>query len=321
MRADPSEMHQRPLPSTVGLILHFRGWQQTATCLKSLVAEGIEEIVVVDNSEDSGKSLRELEQNTRHLVTDSTQIVFIEPGRNLGFAAGVNRGLEEIRARFGPACVLLINSDAFLHTGAHDQMRAKMHDHGGLVVPDICEGARCGRGRAHYQIFLGVLTRQRLPGSFPYFSGCCMMFSPQLASEPAFDEDFFFYGDDWELGWRLLQNNTPRNIAFRAKAGHEPSSSSKNGSVFYEYHMVRAHWLLADKLSDDRLSKIVRIIGRMLTLPARAVWRSVKTSSLTPIRGATLATLDFLFGRCRKLTPPADASQMNREAPSSRQQP
>ena len=196
-------MNQNHLPPTVGLILHFRGWEQTGKCLESLADDGITRLVVVDNSEDSGRSLKRLRRKADELTERGLEIVLLEPGYNLGFSVGVNRGLANIRSRFGAACVLLINSDATLQRNSHTPLRLALARYGGLVVPDICADDRCGLGLAHYQVKLGLLTKRRIPGSYEYFSGCCMLLSPELASAPFFDEDFFFYGDDIELGWRL----------------------------------------------------------------------------------------------------------------------
>jgi len=108
-------MNADAMAPTVGLILHFRHHAHTAACLASLLADGVGRAVLVDNSEDDGVSLALLRPALAELAAQGLDIALCEPGRNLGFSAGVNRGLAEIRKRFGEVCVLLINNDARLH--------------------------------------------------------------------------------------------------------------------------------------------------------------------------------------------------------------
>ena len=101
----------------VGLTLHFRTPVQTVACLHSLQAEGIRHAIVVDNSEDGGKSLTAMQARLDELKASGLRIDVETAERNLGFAHGVNRGLTRaVAAR--AASVLLINSDACLERGA-----------------------------------------------------------------------------------------------------------------------------------------------------------------------------------------------------------
>lgn len=295
------------LPPTVGLVLHFRHAEHTAACIYSLSREDVAHVMVVDNSEDCGASLQMLLERIDAYAID---VSIYEPGRNLGFAAGVNRGLAKIRARHGRACVLLINNDARLQRNAHARLRRALSDKSGLAVPRI----RYGKGRyidsMFYQRASGLLLRHHWPGSYEHFSGCCMLLRPDLALGPLFDEDFFFYGEDAELGWRLQRDRVSQRKVPEAVVEHDASTGSRNGSLFYEYHMVRAHWLLARKLASSRFEWAFNLSGRVIFLPLRAVLRSIRQRSMTPVQGGLMATMDALRGECRPLTPPA-GSQPN----------
>lgn len=297
-------MSTEPLPPTVGLVLHFRHHAHTAACLDSLRADGIGRVVLVDNSEDGGASLARLRPYLDTLQTRGMNVVVHQPGRNLGFSAGVNAGLKEIALRFGTACVMLINNDARLVAGSHALLRRTLS---GGVAAAVAE-MRTPRGgsirSAFYHRPTGLLMRKYLPGAYPYHSGCCLLIAPALASPPLFDEDFFFYGDDTELGWRLARQGMAVRLAEGAVVEHEVSAGSRNGSLFYEYHMARAHWLLARKVAETRLQYGLFLLGRTLMLPARALLRTVRQRSAAPLRGLALAIVDVIRGRCRALTPP-----------------
>lgn len=119
------------------------------------------------------------------------------------------------------------------------------------------------------------------------------------------DEDFFFYCEDVSLGQDLLARGVEVIECQDAVIIHAGSGSARNGSLFYEYHINRGHWLLAAKLARSSLQRFVYIALRSVTLPARASIRCLRFRSLTPWRGLFAATLDVIKGQCRDLTPPA----------------
>jgi hypothetical protein len=74
--------------------------------------------------------------------------------------------------------------------------------------------------------------------------------------------------------------------------------------MFYEYHINRSHWLLARKLARNPLERFVFVAARCITLPLRALIRSLRFRSLMAWRGLFAATADVLRGRCQSFTPP-----------------
>ncbi|MGL1835138.1 glycosyltransferase family 2 protein [Rhodocyclaceae bacterium SMB388] len=293
------------LAPTVGLILHFRHQEHTNACLVSLLSDGITQVVVVDNSADNGASVLALRPAFTFLKAQGMNIVLCEPGRNLGFSAGVNYGLAQVRERFGAVCVLLINNDARLKSGAHCALLNAVKEGAGLAVPTMQTATGKRINAAYYHRLTGLLFHKERPGAYEYLSGCCMLLSAHLATPPLFDEDFFFYGDDTELGWRLSGLGIQQHKVIDAVVEHEGSIGSRNGSFFYEYHMVRAHWVLARKLAESDTQHFLFLIGRAVTLPARALLRSARHRSTAPLRGFLAATWDVFRGRRRTLTPRA----------------
>lgn len=97
---------------------------------------------------------------------------------------------------------------------------------------------------------------------------------------PLFDEAFFMYGEDCELGWRL----SPQSIVYvdEELVTHEGSASSGLGSRFYEERMVAAHLILAQKIAKNRTEYALFLILRMISLPIRACIRSFRFRSLVP---------------------------------------
>lgn len=289
----------------VALILHFRHADLTASCLDALVAEGMLRAVVVDNSEDAGASLHELRPRLAELSAMGAEIVLVEPGRNLGFSAGVNLAIRSARQHFGPTDVLVMNNDARLMRGSLQSLRDRLAcgAAGSVVAPVIRSPDGTEIRGAWYQRLLGLYFLRPAPGCVRYLSGCCLAVPMQLCSEPLFNEDFFFYGEDVELSARLARMGVQLEIDDSALVEHAATSSSRNGSLFYEYHMNRAHLLLASRLNQRAIARVVATCGRLLTLPVRAAIRTVRFRAFTPWRGLALALFDVARGRLRTLTP------------------
>lgn len=263
----------------VGLTLNYRDAKRTLRCVRSLLADGVEHVLVWDNSEDAGQSAGELQV----LLADEPR-VHIEVGEyNLGFSAGVNHGLAFIKENYPHSRVLLINNDAVLLAGATEAMTTVLQQspNATIVYPTIDHAGRC-IGTVFYQRHFGLITLKRMPGSIPHASGCCQLLDPTRLSGPWFDEEFFMYGEDVELGHRLA----PQHMLHVPEVWvrHEGSASSGMGSAFYETRMVAAHWILVPKLARNRFELGALYLGRVVALSLRAVVRACRYRSLVPLK-------------------------------------
>ena len=176
-----------------------------------------------------------------------------------------------------------------------------------MVAPGFFDGALNERRApiVFYQPHFALYQRHSRYGSIGYPSGCCLLIRKDQASADLFDSDFFFYGEDVMLGHTYRQRSM--NVAECAGATviHTGTVSAKNGSRFYEYHMVRAHWLLARTLARSRHQMILFVMARCITLPIRALVRSIRWRSLLPWLCLWMASVDVLNDRCCDLTPAA----------------
>jgi GT2 family glycosyltransferase len=232
-------------------------------------------------------------------------IALVEPGTNLGFSVGVNRGLSAVRERWGAARVLLINSDATLLTGALAALHGSLDQGAYLAAPLLLSPDGHVKRLMYYHRWTGLLFSHEVPGAFPHLSGCCLLLSQSAARQDLLDERFFFYGEDAFLGWTLVRSGKAAVVVESARVLHQGSGSSRRGSLFYEYHMARAHMELATAMSSNRLEAVGLLLGRCLSLPARALWRAFRQRSMAPIRGLAMAVHDFRRGQISKLTPKA----------------
>jgi GT2 family glycosyltransferase len=265
----------------VGLILNYRDWRRSELAIGSLLDEDIDAVVVWDNSEDRGDSAARL---AAVLPTGAPVRIHVSPS-NLGFAAGVNRGLELCASLYPGAWVLLINNDAKLARGALEILAKSLSDATASLIayPAVAQGGAV-RGTAYYHRATGLLSERPRAGCFAYASGCCMLLATDRLDLPLFDEAFFMYGEDAELGWRLRMRHDAMTFVDQVLVQHEGSASSGLGSMFYETHLVVAHMTLARKLASSRTEAIIFFILRVLMLTSRACMRATRFHSWIPLQ-------------------------------------
>lgn len=289
----------------MGLLLNYRDWQRSHAAIRSLLDDGVDAVVVWDNSADGGDSAARLTAATE---VDARIHVHASP-LNLGFAAGVNRGLELCGRLHPGAWILLLNDDARLMTGALAALGQALSDDSRALMayPAIRQGGLVHR-TAYYHRASGLLFARPRPGCFAYASGCCCLLAMDRLALPLFDEAFFMYGEDAELGWRL--RGRPGGMAFVDKVlvEHEGSASSGLGSVFYETHLVAAHLVLARKLARTQAEAAFFLALRAPVLVARAGARAIRFRSWVPLRA--LAQGSRVAARALHARPGADQASL-----------
>ena len=273
----------KPIATIYSVILNYCQAELTARCVASLCGQ-VAFVLVVDNSAHETEAKRLtlcLEAVRIHNRNRATRIEIVYPNVNLGFGSGVNFGISQI-AKYGNfASVLLINNDAVASDGMVEAMSVALLEYGGkaLVAPKMRIGST--PSLAWYQRTFALVTQRALPGAFPYLTGACLLVPMSLAENGLFDPDFFMYGEDVELSWRMNRAGVPLVVS-NGVCEHVGSVSSRNGSLFYEYDMVRGHLLLARKLASNRLEWALFLFGRTISLSLRAVLRSLRHWKWTP---------------------------------------
>lgn len=263
------------------MLLNYRDAPRSVACIRSLLDEGVEQVVVWDNSADEGFSAQAIRAS---YVGDHRVLIHVSD-KNLGFAAGVNRALKLYAVRLNATDILLINNDAMLLAGGLQACKDAVRAYPGaaLISMDV-EQAGQRQGPMYYQRWCGLQFRRQGWGAFAYASGSCLWIALGNAPSPLFDEDFFMYGEDCELGWRLRHRSNAWVHLPRCLVTHEGSAASGLGSPFYESRMVAAHILLARKLATHPLQQLLFYMLRIPILLARASLRSLRYRSLEPWR-------------------------------------
>lgn len=184
---------------------------------------------------------------------------------NLGFGAGVNRGVEAAR-REGRTRFLLINPDASIGAEAvHLLLAAVDSDERVVAAPVVEDGA--GRvwsaghvldledGATH-----GRVWAERNPDARVrrWLTGAALMINDAAwVSVGGFQEDYFLYWEDVDFSLRIEDAGGRLVLVEAAKALHDEGGTQGIGdpdvhakSPLYYYYNVRNRMLLADKLFD-----------------------------------------------------------------------
>jgi GT2 family glycosyltransferase len=223
------------------IVVNFNGGDLLRRCVAALAAQtvGSFEVVLVDNGSTDGslEGVGQLPPNFRA----------IRAGRNLGFAAANNVGLRESRSEW----VALVNPDAFPAPEWLQRMldvagrRPEFDSFASRTVladrPDLLDGA----GDVYHVSGL-FWRRGHAEPAEAHFVADEEVFCPCAAAAlyrrsalervGGFDEDFFCYGEDVDLGFRLRLAGFRCLYVADAVVAHVGSAITGRRSDFSVYH-------------------------------------------------------------------------------------
>jgi len=283
--------HGTPAPSGVGcVIVDFSAGEHLAAAVDSIVPQGVDEVVIVDNAGGGASA--------RALGARSELASIVEPGRNLGFGAGVNRG---VAALGDVSSVLVANPDVVLHDGALAAMAAALEAHPGwgIVGPTILDE----RGATYPSIrrFPSVLDavghaslgrvwptnpftrRYRETGASPdgsadWVSGSCFLVRRELFEQlGGFDERYFMFAEDMDLCWRARGAGSVVGTSPEAVVTHVEGVSRRAAP----YRMQVAHHRSALRFAVQTTRGPARLL-----LPLAALILGMRLVAVTVLRAA-----------------------------------
>ncbi len=197
------------------VVVDYHADQVLVECVDSLLANGVGEIVVVENGEVGSVPSSLLERG----------VVLVSPGVNLGYGRGANRGVAFVRpTRY----VLVSNPDVVVHEGAVAALVDFLETHPAvaLVGPTILrpDGTVYPSKRVFPNVWLAGLHAMLAPlwpgnpataryrstrsdGDVDWVSGACFLVR-RSAFElvGGFDERYFMFAEEMALCWQLREH-------------------------------------------------------------------------------------------------------------------
>ncbi len=231
-------------PTVSVVIVAYQSGPHLTRCLQALAAQTFQdfETILVDNASTDGAVAAAVAACPR-------PVTVIDAGRNLGFAAGNNRGIAVATGRW----IATLNPDAFAEHTWLAQLVAASTTYPDAVmfgstqldaedpsrfdgVGDVWHGFglawRAGYGK----------PRAPLPAVYETFSPCAAAALWQrdaLIAVGGFEEQFFCYTEDVELGFRLRLAGWRCLQVSDAIVHHVGSASTGKRSHFAIYHGMR----------------------------------------------------------------------------------
>ena len=239
-------------PGVVSVVLvNFRGTDDTIAAVHELKkldwpAERSEVIVVENGSGDaSAERIREAHPDIRLVIS----------GVNLGFAGGCNLGASESSGEY----LAFLNNDArpdaqwirsaverFEADSTVGAVASKVLDWDGSNV-DFIDAALTWFGQGYKPLTAQPIPRNyEVPSSVLFGTGSAMFVrASDFESLGGFDERFFMFFEDVDLGWRL--NLTGRSFAYepRSIAYHKHHASMASYGAFKEQYLLERNALFA----------------------------------------------------------------------------
>lgn len=184
------------------VIVHWSDWSQTRSCLRSVKESGYSNLLieVIDNDSD-----------------------------NLGFAGGANVGIRRLLADPGVEFIVVLNNDVRVSSGFFDAIARTIRMTGADMIAPAVFRDDDQQDVDRY----GIVMSKSLLGfdmkqiADPLFcpSGCAAGYSRQLLEDVVqddeyFDEDFFMYAEDTDLGFRARLLGYTCELSVEAIAYH-----------------------------------------------------------------------------------------------------
>jgi GT2 family glycosyltransferase len=210
-------------------------------CLRAFYAcsDVPSEAVVVDNASSDGSA--------DAVASEFPEAKLIRQPFNVGFGRANNAGLQQAEGRF----VLLLNPDVTVMPGCVGRLADFL-----LVRPDVgAVGPRLQRpdgsldlaARRFNQYNMGHLPPSEIHEMDAGTAACLMVRRAAVDRVGFFDPDYFMYGEDLDLcfrlksgGWKIYYLPTARAVHLKGE-----STRQETGRMLWEFH--RAMWTFHHK--------------------------------------------------------------------------
>ena len=255
-------------PTVSVIVVNWNCHELLRDCLKSLKLQDLTtfETIVVDNGSDDGSA--------EWLETQQDQIRLIRNAENRGFCAANNQGIEVARGNY----IALLNNDATAHPAWLSELVATIESDNevGMVASKIVRFDDPGAiDKAGHLIYPDGQNRGRgtgdqdrgqydSPDETAWPDGCAALYRRDMLDEiGGFDEAFFAYADDAELGLRARIAGWTCLYAPRALVRHRVGSTLGRYSERRLFLIERNRIWLVAKLFPLRMWPMVPVYATL----------------------------------------------------------
>jgi N-acetylglucosaminyl-diphospho-decaprenol L-rhamnosyltransferase len=282
-------------PRVACVVVDYHAGAHLRVAVASLLADGVGELVVVDNG-GGGAARRALGDLERHVVV-------VEPSRNLGFGAGANRGVAALQ---DGDVVVVANPDVVAHPGALATLVAELeanptwaivgptilNEHG-VVYPSVRRFPSMLDAVGHATLgrvwSTNPFTRRyresgaRPDGTADWVSGSFFVVRREAFERlGGFDEGYFMFAEDMDLCWRARGAGYAVGTAPSAVVTHVEGVSRRSAPK----RMLVAHHVSAMRFASRTTSGPARLL-----LPLAAAILSLRLVAMLALPTSVQAKL------------------------------
>ena len=252
------------------IIVNYNTYTLTKQTIESIIKKEHPfqyEILLVDNASSDG-SIEKLQEDFNGLVSEEILQIFINE-TNLGFSKANNIGMRIAKGKY----ILLLNSDTVIKDDCLAKCLYEIEKNTNIgafgckvMLPDGKLDHACKRGfptpktSLYYLLKLykkdpikygqydALYLNENEVGEVDCLTGAFMLMPKDVLTEVGFlDEDFFMYGEDIDLCYRIKEGGYkilyyPKAQIIHYKGG---SSKKKRTKIIYDFHQTM--WLFYKK--------------------------------------------------------------------------
>lgn len=238
-----------PMAKVSVIILNWNGLQETSECLESLQKINYHDyrVIVVDNGSriDEARILRQ---------TFGDYIEVIEHGKNLGYARGMNTGINYARDKYHPDYFLLLNNDTTQDPEFLDRLLIALEAYPGAgiagpkvyyydkprIIQHIGANVNMYTGAASYYGLMQEDTGQYDEvREVDWVAPCVLLKSDVIEKTGGFDDSFFAYWEDADLCIRAKHEGYTTIYVPDSRIWHKLGAATGNLSERMYYFTAR----------------------------------------------------------------------------------
>ncbi len=218
-----NEADRTPLVSVIIVCYNCRQW--LPRCFETLRQQSIFdriELIIVDNASADGT-----EAAARELLAGWTNATVIQTGQNLGFSAN-NRGVEAARGKY----VYLFNPDTWLEPDCLEQfvlaLESTRAEAAGGTILEYEDNTLQAKGSTGFDLFGNPVSPAGGRDPEPLFciAGFYFIEREFFQRIGSLDEQFFMYGEEMDLSWRIWIAGGRVIYAGKARCHHRGAAAS-----------------------------------------------------------------------------------------------
>jgi GT2 family glycosyltransferase len=259
------------------ILLNWNGWRDTLACLASLEKLDYSNyrVLVIDNAST--------DDSVTHIQTAYPDIPLIINDRNLGFGGGCNVGIVKAMEE-GADYIWLLNNDTEVAPSALTAMvnvagtDARIGAVGSVLYYMDAPGKVQAWGGGHVNFWLGLARNYdtHVPENrLHYLTGASLLLRREAQEQVGlFDEKFFMYWEDTDLGFRLRKKGWRLAVAEGSCIWHKESASlGKKSSLLVMYFNASAVLFFSKHAVLPVIPILVGVSSRMIKSLVMGNWK------------------------------------------------